>query len=886
MKIFLAHLLFFCFLFNAGFAEALLPQENEKSIVPINNQINEFDVRLALARIYSKEKETEEASLRQYLWLLSKKPDDIDIVIEASRLYLKGKNWKEGLNLLYFTLSKDPYNIKLLVAAAQAEAKIGHAEISRDLFLKALSLKTDDKILIEFANSMMGWGDFYKAQQIFSEALIDKPDSLDLYLSIAWSLISQEQYEKGEEIYRKLLLTYPDDPKILEALISLKIQEKKFDEAFCIILTLLKTSPKNLSYLQLKAEILFLNKNYEEAILGFKELQNDSKYSLKAYIGMGKAYKKIDRYHEAAESFERAYQINPKSIEAKFYKDGIEVFCIAYLDDLLSFSDDIEDLKILADLYIQKGMARNALAVYEAILNRDSEYFAAKVGVAEMQGVLYRFCESFNNYQVLLNQFPENIKLMVAAARVVGWSKHYKQSIGYYNEILKVNPNDTTLYREKARTALWGKQFCLAMKTYNQLLIPLEKDVDPPFADQHIKTDYLSDPLIQHSIRLEKHAKTLVWNKRYIHSLNAYEDLLNLNPGNEEAIFDFGQSYCNLRLCDQSRDVYLHLLDIDPMNSLAQKVLDRSDVKLMKSIQTNLTYWREIGSGSFSQSQIARYRLDTVFEQPIFCCNAHLRFMQQEYVENPFYNYKFYPAEGQAIEADYLINKYVSIFASATYKTYFHRFKSTITGYNRLLFNMNDYLQVVLECSRENEIYNYFSLKQAIQSFNSKINVSSNINHYWTLTCDYQHYHYNDHNDQNYINLISEYQFTEEPHIFKVILQGNYRNTNHQSVSIIVNNKLVDVIHPYWTPDKYFSGTATFEYRYDYRFFVFCGAAERYVDFKIIGGTDNTNNPSIEVVFEWKHEFDNLFGIEVKAMIHRSPLWNAEGMWATLSYRF
>lgn len=883
MKIFYLYILFFCFLFSAGFAEALLTKENEKTIIPKNDQINEFDVRLALARIYSHAKETEEASLRQYLWLLNKKPDDIEIVIETSHLYLKGKNWKDGLNLLYLGLIKDPQNIKLLVATAQAEAKIGHAIISRDLFLKALSLKTDDKILIEFAHSMMGWGDFYKAQQLYQQALENKPDSLDLYLNIAWSLISQEQYEKGEEIYAKLLLTYLDDPKILEELIRLKIQEKKFDEAFCIILTLLKVSAEKLSYLQLKAEILFLNQNYEEAIIGFKELQNDAKYSFKAYIGMGKAYKKLCRYHEAMESFERAYQINQNSIEAKFYKDGMEVYCTSYLEDVLSFSDDIKDLKILADLYIQNGMAVNALAVYEAILKRDSEYFAAKVGVAEMQSVLYRFCESFNNYQSLLNQFPENIKLMVAAARVLGWSKHYKQSIRFYNEILKVNPNNTTLYREKARTALWGKQFCLAMKTYNQLLIP-EQDLDAPFADRP-KTDYLSDPLIQNSIRLEKRAKTFTWNKRSIHSLNAYEDLLNLNPGNQEALFDFGQSYCNLGLCEQSRNVYLHLLEIDPMNNLAQKVLDRSDVKLMKSIQTNLTYWREIGSGSFSQSQIARYRLDTVFEQPIFCCKAHLRFMQQEYIENPFYNYKFYPAEGQTIEADYLINKNVSLFASATYKTYFHRFKSTITGYNRLLF-MNDYLKVVLECSRENEIYNYFSLKQAIQSINSKIDISSNINHYWMLACRVQHYHYNDHNDQNYINLISEYQFSEEPHIFKVILQGNYRNTNHQSVPIIVNNKLVDVIHPYWTPDKYFSGNVTFEYRYDYRYFVFCGAAMRYVDIKITGGTDNTNNPSIEVVFEWKHEFDNLFGIEVKGMIHRSPLWNAEGLWATLSYRF
>jgi hypothetical protein len=94
------------------------------------------------------------------------------------------------------------------------------------------------------------------------------------------------------------------------------------------------------------------------------------------------------------------------------------------------------------------------------------------------------------------------------------------------------------------------------------------------------------------------------------------------------------------------------------------------------------------------------------------------------------------------------------------------------------------------------------------------------------------------------------------------------------------------MIHPYWTPDKYFSGAITLEYYHDYRKFEFCEAPQRYVDLKLTFETDNVNNPSFQAVLEWKHDFDQHWGFDLKGLIHRSPLWNAEGAWGTLYYRF
>jgi tetratricopeptide (TPR) repeat protein len=913
-------------------------EELEKSIVPPHDRISDFDVHWALARIYSHKEESAQEALKEYEWLHRQKPENIDITIEMSYLYTSMKKYRDALDLLFNALEKEPENPKLLVAAAQAEGALGNAWQARDLFLKALQVSNQNgKILVDYANAMMMWGDFYQAEKIFRNALCKDPANVELHLSLAWSLVSAQRYEEAEGIYRQVLLTHPAHPKVLEAFTRLRLEEKKFNQSLSIVENLLKIDPINPRYLQLKAEILFMLYRYCEAIDVYSLFKDDPKYGVFAYVGIGKSYQKLHMHHEAHHAFENAFAANSNNIEAQYYISGTAVSESCFLNHVISSFTDPEELVLWANLYSQNGLTNQALTIYETILKVYPYYFPGHIGFAEALSVFYRHCEAIEVYQGLLDAFPENAKLMKAIARLLAWSKNYEASLQYYTSIIELEPNDPTLYREKARVAMWGKYYRVAMAIYNQLLFPsvdqllfealknntfddgcrLNKAIDDlsclvnssliyqgyeEFAAwfihsqetlnerdrihiQEILNQYLPTYLIQKSIVLEKRAKKLVWKKYYIHSLDAYRVLLEFTPGNEEALFDYAQSFCSLGLCNCSREVYKDILHIDPGHNLVEKALYRNEMKSNFCIFNNFSYWRELGTGTFSQSQIARYKFETVFEQPL-SCRAHLRFIQEEYVENPFYNYKFYPAEGQTLEADCIFNKYVSAFVSATYKTYFNKFKSVFTCRNQLMFNMNDYYQVVVACNKENEIYNYFSLKQATQSIDSWVTVSSNLTRYWNLSGMYQYYLYNDHNHQTHYNVTTEYQFTEDPNTLKVILRGDYRNTAHDSILILDGTKLVDVIYPYWTPIDYYSGSITFAYRYDFRYFDFCEAPLRYIDVKITGETDSVNNPSIQAVIEWKYEYDAHLGFEFKGLVHRSNQWNAEGAWGTVYYRF
>lgn len=841
--------------------------DQTESLVPPENFISDYDARLALARTLSYQQTRQADALVQYEILLRENPSNIELQLEKSQIYIHLKNYHEALATLYSALAKNPENIKLLLAAAQAEMAIGHYVKGQFLIQKILCLdeKSDDrsKDLLTYANMMMMWGDFYKAEKIYRDALE--------WLRLGEALSGMLRYEEAENLYKKLLITNPDNSQVLKALVSLKNSEKDFDAALDYADLLLELSPENPEYILLQANILYLKGCFEEALKAYELLKNDKKLYVQASIGSGRSLENLCRDEEALQSFRDVLINNPSNVEAKFYLAGKAVEEEDYLNHVIQATTNSQELEEWANVYIENGMSEIAAQLYRAALNVDPDNFPAKIGLADMLGVNYSFEPALEIYRSLLEDFPQDYKLMISIARVLGWSKQYQESITRYDDIIILNPNDPVPLREEARTALWGKMYCRAMEAYNSLVA---------LVDQIPENDQLKQ-----SILLEIEAKQLVWNKQYLHAIPVFEEQVVLNPGNEDALYEYAQNYCTIGRCDCARQIYNRILDIDPNHSLVKKSLERNLILSHMSLHSHFAYWRELGSGTFSQSQIARYELDQIIEKPL-TCRSHLRFIQHEWVENPFLNFKFYPAEGQSIEVDYLLNNYLKGSSGVTYKNYFNKFKSRFTAFIHCDINILDYAQVSLGVDKKNEIYNFFCLKEAIQSTASWITIKSNFTRYWNSEGTFRFLNYNDHNTQVYANLMTQYSFTEDPTNFKIILNGYYYNTAHITIPIMEGTTVVYVIHPYWTPKKYFLGSVTLAWRHSYNKLEFCEAPQRYVDLKLSSGDDTSNNPFIEFSLEWKHDFAQHWGFELKGMIHRSPLWNAEGAWASLSYRF
>lgn len=844
------------------------PTENEealsqsKSLVEEKDWLSDFDTRLVLAQVLSYQKGRAKEALEEYLILLKEKPLDLKLIFETGKIYAQLKEHQKALTLFHQVLEQEPRNPKVLLAIAQVEGALGHAQRSyqftQRIFAAYFPKILPFKLLIGCADLTMMWGDFYQAEILFRLALEKKPQSLNLWLKLGWVLVSSQRYEEAILLYLHLLEKHPDHPKILEALVSVNLMAKKFPQAQAYVQQLSAARKKPL----LEAEVLYLSGDYDGALESYERVD-----TIKGYLGKGKSLKKLNRPEEAQEAFISALELDPTNIPARFYLaelKGIEG-CIIYD----AFDLSIEELAEWGALYSENAHTEAAAYIFSLILDKDPEYFPAQISLAESLSGLFEYPPAKFIYQSQLDIFPWNTKLLMAIARVESWSKNYKTSLLYYDELIALNPDDPIPLLEEARVAIWGYMYKRSMDNYDLLL-------SDKFADV---------PALQYAVSLEKEEKRLVWNKRCRTAIPVFEILKEMAPGNEEALFDYAQDACSIGRYDLAYQTYKGILQINQNHNLVRLASERNLLQLHPKVMGAFSYWRELGSGTFSQSQIARYQASICIEQPLNFLSK-VRFFQHQWVENPFYNYKFYPAEGQTIEGECQFNNYTNANAGATYKNYFGQFKSQFTGHFQLNTFVNDDFRMTFGVQRENEVSNFFSLKQATQYVASTISIYSDWTKYWNVAGTYRHLSFTDSNWRQEANLTTEYAFTDTPNVFKLILSANYLNTKHESIPIFVGPKLVDVIFPYWTPKHYFSGYVTLEWRHDYRFFEFCEAPQRYVDLKITGGEDTVDNPSIQVILEWKHEFEEHWGIELKGLIHRSKQWNAEGAWASVCYTF
>lgn len=914
-------------------------KETVESIVPQEDQISEDEARLELARILTHHDQTLSEALVQYEILLEKHPHDKVLILEASRVLIRQKKFTQALALLYPAIRENPCYSELLVEAAHAEQGLSHPKKSQELFLRALKeTKDPESVLLDYANTLMMVGSFQKAAAIYQEALKNNPNSLDLNLSLAWTFVSAERYEEAEGMYQKLLFENPRNSKVLESLATLKELEKDYEVALIYVDCLISLHPEKKAYFIMKANLLYKNEDYEAALEEYEKLIGNNEMALKALIGKGKVERKLGQCNEAAKSFRDALDIDPSSIEAQFYLSGEEVLCKSFIQQILDQTHDPDKLYKWASIYTENGMSDERI-FYEEALKIDPDFFPALSGLAESLAASYQYQEALDIYFSILEDFPNNSKMMTQMARVLSWGKNYEDSLAVYDEIIALDNNNPVPWREKARVAYWGKLIDISRASYQAFLFPpvdqllldsikskitdecsstvllealellsssLERDSiyqgyekvtcflnqisnssdDKEYEElKWILLEYLPLYRIQKSLDLESRARDFDWENYNFHAMEIYQDLITFSPGNEEALYSYAQDYCNVGLCKFSRRLYEHILNIDPNHNLVKLALERNVLREHPLIQTNYTYWRERGIGQFAQSQIARQQFDALIEwSPT--CDYHFRFMQNIWLEFPFFKEKFYPAEGQTIEVDHVFNGYVKGSAGATRKNYFQQFPSRYTGFATLWFNINDYVALGIGYERRNEIYNFFCLKEGIQAKVSWVSLKAS-SHSWESATTYRHYDYNDENTLDHINLLIAHAFTEDPVIFKLILNANYWNTSHQT-RIIVNSKgkVVTVIHPYWTPENYYAGSLTLQFRYNYAWFTYCEAPQRYFDLKVTGADDTVDNPTVQVIVDWKHEFFYHLGFEVIGFINRGRLWNADGFWGQLYYRF
>jgi hypothetical protein len=249
-------------------------------------------------------------------------------------------------------------------------------------------------------------------------------------------------------------------------------------------------------------------------------------------------------------------------------------------------------------------------------------------------------------------------------------------------------------------------------------------------------------------------------------------------------------------------------------------------------------------------------------------------------------------ARGFNLEAGGPFNEFISALISWTHKDYQGgdyqggKHDDLDSGFGEIWFNLRDYARVGAGWTRENVVKNAFSLREGSQVDVWWLAIKSWLTQRLEAQAQVRWLEYSDGNNAHWESLNISYLFSDHPRELKAILEASYRDTEDATLEIYDGNQLVDMRHPYWTPQDWLGGVLALEWRHDISRNYFCGAAQHFYDLRLNLGLESKGNPGAGLEALWHWEFVRRWDLEARVLLYRSKEWDADGAWLSLGYRF
>ncbi|OGN66493.1 MAG: hypothetical protein A2888_00330 [Chlamydiae bacterium RIFCSPLOWO2_01_FULL_28_7] len=864
--------------------------------------------------------------------------NDQSVGLEIARIYMRENRFIDAKSLLNKLIADFPNNLNICIENANFEAIIGHPKKSKDMFLCILE-KTNyrDNIYLQFANSLSASGNFYVAERIYKELLQRNKKNEEVKFKLAFLYASTQRYEKAQEIYDQFIFNSVQVERALSQLSELKIITKEYDKALFYSKKVYEKKDNDISKLQL-GRIYFLNKDYQKAIDILASITSADETICLIYLA--RSYEKLGDFNNAKKYFQKAIDLNKCDAEAAFYLLEIDSSICNY-QNLLESTQQTKELQTLAKLYSEKGFYNIAIEFLNKALKIDPDCFFASLDLARLYAIYKNFDASYEILNRLDNDFINNYKIILTKARAFSWNKDFEKSILTYEELRSLNALDPVIIRELARIYSWDQKPYLSYEIYD---IALKDSVDNDLKNEIILTAINNQKLlanifcnqntifctyeeilkkiknnyynlnkneknkierillnlsskynVQKSIFLEQQSKWEFYMQNYLRSKFYMDHLRALHPYNLEALFDLAQDQSILGLCSKSIKTYEEILEIDPMHNIVNIAYARNKILFNPYIQMKDYYYEEKGRGDLDRMISNKTNLNFGF--PIKCDQV-ITASAIRWTDEPTYEQNsrifdvnnlmdiVYPSYGYAFEYNGVLSPFIKTKANFSQKFYLKNFRKTNLGFVHLMFNLNGYLNLDASYDVENQLDNIFSLRQKIQTKTPSILATAIIKKRLEFEGYYKHYKYSDNNYINHARIDLIYKTTFFPKIFRLGVWTEYRQSQKLSEYIYSGNDLINIINPYWTPNKYYAFRFFAWWYHNFSNPLINSNQIHYYELKLFSGTDTEKNPTITFEGSWYYGIGNHFTFNIKGLLHRSILWNSQSIWAEIKYQF
>lgn len=876
------------------------------SIVERGSEVDEIETRLNVAKIYFWKSETLPEAYKHIRILWGKAGHKNEIKLLYARMMLKIQDFETANAIAESLMQTEITDIDILISLASFQAELGNAVISRDLFIQIKQLlKTPEQVKSfqeNYAQAQELWGDWVQSEIALSSSITSK-NALQRKSELASLFQRSQKFPQAEQIYVNLIATEPKTTAHFD-LVKLKISENDFQYASDLIDSMPTEQQQHLTYFYLLGEIAIKLKDYQRARDIFVTLAeaNDFFFLQAQFLTNAAIAKyKAEEYDEAQELFIQANSYHPNAVKPRFYLRLLCLGCECLVEELLNAELSPQELKEWAICFQAEGFINDAINILQSVTENYPAYFPASWMLAELYATSYIYEAALLIYEALVLEFPNSQMILLQEARCLSWMKFYKCSLCYYDELIDQDPSNQQFVLEKARIALLDHNPYIAADSYNSLLGSVSNHFFlacflNSFSEKENVEDYWNGKiyknygdswalfLIHKETFLEMQAKFALWQNLPFTAINNYEDWLNYSPGNTEALFEYGQVLQGLGLNDCADAVYDEILDINRNYSIANSAKIRIEYLETPKVVANLSVWAEKGYGALSQ--ITRTKIFADYQYP-FNGQAQLTANYCLFSDHPYDADGEYIVHAVGLTYEQVFNESASLKAvllpkiGGNYDIRHHFLGNLLFKYR-----FNDTVVLSTGLDRTDEFYNRFGIEQGIQGSAVWGKIAWEAQRKLYLEALYKYLDYTDNNNLNVAAANISYELTESPKIIKLSLQGEYRNCAKTNEYIYAGDTLIDIIHPYWSPQHYYVGRFLIEWNHNLTKIDFIGAEQLRYSIRGMVGDDTDSNWAGSLAAEFHYDWDNRWSFQISALGHYSRLWKAAGVWSNLSYAF
>ncbi len=817
----------------------------------INSSINKILKNRAFCKSYLGNDSEAENELQAFH---ARFAGELDVIIELSRVLRRNGRAEQALDLLQRGLTKLPDNPAILFEIGDCHIKTGHWHQTRNYYERGIALATvTPAIELRWANRLAQIRNFPQAAAIMRRLLPASENQNAAKIELAWTLASMERYEEAEGMLLAVLAGEPANQQARLTLARMKLLEKKPAEA---------------------------------RELSLQVLQHDSESSDAKEIA------------SAAAAFYQNLNLDYRGSR----QERIEELELQSADDPENFPVVFELVQELAN----QKVFDQALSHLERLLSLYPGHYAAGLLQARILGWSRNFCCALSAYEELAGHDAENPIYSREAGRTAFWANDIKPAQYWYQNFLH-DPVSTRLYKALAPEATGSKTLAdelekLISKSQKPAFLRFEEfakwftaarpQIEPGLA---LKIDVAlldlhSSWLLQRHFYLESQGKLLNQKRKPRRALNTFNSLLETEPANLEVLFDRSQIFCALGLADNERNTYNTILRYAPDHNLIRDALKKLDDDERPLLRFKYHTQQEKGRGSLASMRMHGSRIEAL-------AYVNPRWRATIAGSARYYRPGIWQGRFRSFESELILAGVLSASTRLNAGLRDNRFtgnrmpqqltpRSRSSGFIDLTHSFNDLLELTLGFSRSEVYSNDIALRDGIMLDNGFIALKYPFSRRFVLGAKLEDGSYSDANRLKVFSWNAQYDLTEFPEIFRIILSGERRDTEHTSRYAYLNGDLIDIKYPYWTPQHYQGHNLALQYYRDMSKIRISRADKHYFSAILSLGNDSSDNPGRRLDWQWHLDWNNRWETELGGYLHDSDEWKSHRFNFYTGYRF